>query len=205
MGRHSSAPSDGWFTKVRAVLAGAVVLGVGGAATLAAWNDSEFATGTFSASTFGIVGSTDGTQFSEHTHAGDAATLSFTVPGGGLSPNTTVYALFSVKTTEASTVGGTVALTATSTNSAGLGAYLTYGVRAISGADCNSASFSGGTQIVATGTSLNTNGTGTTSVQKAGGNTVNYCFAITMSDSTPNSMQGASVSPSWKFVATSDS
>ncbi|WP_437582595.1 SipW-dependent-type signal peptide-containing protein [Paramicrobacterium sp. CJ85] len=205
MGRHSSAPSRGWFTKVRAVLAGAVVLGVGGAVTLAAWNDSEFATGTFAASTFGIVGSTNGTQFSEHTQADDAATLAFAVPSGGMSPNTTVYALFSVKTTAASTVGGTVALTATSTNSDGLGGYLTYGVRVINGTTCNTSTFSSGTEVVEPGAPLSANGTATTSVQKAGGNTVNYCFAITMSSSTPNSMQGTSVTPSWKFVATSDS
>ena len=42
--------------RVKAVLAGGMVLGIGAAITLAAWNDSEFATGTFSAGHFGIEG-----------------------------------------------------------------------------------------------------------------------------------------------------
>ncbi|WP_408605753.1 SipW-dependent-type signal peptide-containing protein [Leucobacter salsicius] len=33
------------FTRVRAVLAGALVLGVGGSLTLAAWTDTEYAAG----------------------------------------------------------------------------------------------------------------------------------------------------------------
>jgi len=63
--------------KVRAVLAGGLVLGVGAAVTLAAWNDSEFATGTFTAGTFNLEGSTDGTTFTDHNvDDGDtAATL----------------------------------------------------------------------------------------------------------------------------------
>ncbi|MEJ7649283.1 MAG: SipW-dependent-type signal peptide-containing protein [Nakamurella sp.] len=40
--------------KFRAVLAAGLVLGVGGAVTLAAWNDSEYATGTFTAGTFNM-------------------------------------------------------------------------------------------------------------------------------------------------------
>lgn len=55
--------------KVLAVLAGGLVLGVGAAITLAAWNDSEFATGTFTAGSFNLQGSTDGTTYAEHTAA----------------------------------------------------------------------------------------------------------------------------------------
>ena len=43
---------------IRAILAGGIVLGVGAAVTLAAWNASEFATGTFQAGTFTIEGAT---------------------------------------------------------------------------------------------------------------------------------------------------
>src|SRR5690606_31735774 len=50
---------------IRALLAGGLVLGVGTAVTLAAWNDSEFASGTFRAGTFDLEGSTDGTTFSQ--------------------------------------------------------------------------------------------------------------------------------------------
>ena len=53
--------------KVLAVLAGGLVLGVGTAVTLAAWNDSEFATGDFAAGTFVFQGSTDNETFEDHT------------------------------------------------------------------------------------------------------------------------------------------
>ncbi|SFH86076.1 hypothetical protein E3O11_09355 [Cryobacterium levicorallinum] len=43
--------------RIRAVLAGGLVLGLGAAVTLAAWNDSEFARGSFAASGFNLVGS----------------------------------------------------------------------------------------------------------------------------------------------------
>ena len=42
MGRHSAARRPRTFTKVRAVLAGALVLGVGATMTLASWTDTEF-------------------------------------------------------------------------------------------------------------------------------------------------------------------
>ena len=44
---------------IRAILAGGLVLGVGAAVTLAAWNDSEFVTGTFTAGTFNLRGVDD--------------------------------------------------------------------------------------------------------------------------------------------------
>ena len=46
-----------------AVIAGGVVLGVGTAVTLAVWNDSEFASGTFSSGQFDLQGSIDGATF----------------------------------------------------------------------------------------------------------------------------------------------
>ncbi|HEY4556978.1 MAG TPA: SipW-dependent-type signal peptide-containing protein [Enteractinococcus sp.] len=52
-------------TKIRAIVAGGLVLGFGAAGTIAAWNDSEEATGNFTAGQFGIEGSPDGTNFTE--------------------------------------------------------------------------------------------------------------------------------------------
>ena len=45
--------------KVAALLAGGLVVGVGTAATLAAWNDSEFATSCYSAGNFNFKGHYD--------------------------------------------------------------------------------------------------------------------------------------------------
>lgn len=60
--------------KVLAVLAGGVVLGVGVGVTLAAWNDSEFATGTFTAGSFNLEGSTTSATADYADHNSDKAT-----------------------------------------------------------------------------------------------------------------------------------
>ena len=73
--------------RIRAILAGGLVLGVGAAATLAAWNDSEYGAATFTAGRFDIVGSTDGTTFASHATSGAAATLSFVVAPSAMSPH----------------------------------------------------------------------------------------------------------------------
>ncbi|OIH85136.1 hypothetical protein BLJ79_08065 [Arthrobacter sp. UCD-GKA] len=79
--------------KVRAVLAGGLVLGVGVAVTLAAWNDSEFAEGVFGTGHFNMQGSVDGINFTDHA-SGAAASLSFAVEPGSMSPEDTVAAPF---------------------------------------------------------------------------------------------------------------
>src|SRR5690554_345843 len=82
--------------KIKAILAGGLVLGVGGAITLAAWNDSEFATGTFTAGQFNLEGSTDNTTWDDHDAAPGAA-LDFTLAADNLSPDDVVYAAFAVR------------------------------------------------------------------------------------------------------------
>lgn len=149
---------------IRAILAGGLVLGVGAAVTLAAWNDSEFATGTFTAGSFGMEGSTDGTAFSEHATAGAAATLSFTVAGANLalSPGDKVAAPFAVRLITGTTNNGNVVIqTPTST---GTVSNITYEVvRVANVAACTT------TAVDSTGTSLITAGTAITAV--AGPNT----------------------------------
>lgn len=83
--------------KARAILAGGVVLGVGATMTLAAWSDSEWATGTFGTGGFTFQGSTDGTAFSEHATPATAATLSFTLDASDLTPGASVEATYWVK------------------------------------------------------------------------------------------------------------
>ena len=46
---HDTAKRRSRSRMIRAILAGGLVLGVGTAVTLAAWNDSEFVTETFTA------------------------------------------------------------------------------------------------------------------------------------------------------------
>lgn len=85
--------------KVRAVLAGGLVLGVGAAITLAAWTDSEFATGTFTAGSFNLEGSTTGAadSYVDHDTAAGAAEIDFTTGFDNLAPDTTVAAPFWIR------------------------------------------------------------------------------------------------------------
>ncbi|GAB6858941.1 SipW-dependent-type signal peptide-containing protein [Microbacterium xylanilyticum] len=69
--------------RIRALLAGGLVLGTGATSTLASWNDAEYANGTFTAARFGIEGSLDGTNYAKHTST-SAAALSFSPAVTGL-------------------------------------------------------------------------------------------------------------------------
>lgn len=198
--------------RIRAILAGGLVFGVGATATLAAWNDSEFGTTTFTAGRFNIEGSTDGTTWAQHpTSPGASMTFRLgAAVAGALTPGDTVYALFSVRTPSTPTapsMGGTVQLNAASTNNTGLGAYLTYRVKTISGTTCDATAFNGGSDITGlTGTnvSLNTSA-GAPQNLAAGGAQINYCFAVTLPSGTSTTAQGATLNAVWEFAATSTS
>lgn len=82
--------------KFKAILAGGLVLGLGAAVTLAAWNDSEFVIGNFDTGHFKMVGSEDGTSFSNHDTSATADSLSFSLGYDNLSPNDTVAAPYVV-------------------------------------------------------------------------------------------------------------
>ena len=212
MSRHSHPRVRGVsrFTRLRAILAGALVLGVGASVTLASWNDSETATATLTAGRFDVVGSIDGGVFGQHASS-SAAALSFAVPVSGMAPGMTSYALFSVKTANPS-VAGTIAVTALATNNTsgtGLGASLTYGVKAIaSGATgaCTAAAFAAATTtVVAAGSPLTASqATGATlPVSANGADQINYCFAVTLPTAADNTAQGKTSAPSWTFTAVS--
>lgn len=188
--------------RIRAVLAGGLVLGIGSAVTLAAWNDSEYGAASFTAGRFDIVGATDGTTFSNHASSAAAATLSFVVAPTAMAPGTTTYALFSVKTANPS-VAGTVQVTAGTPGGTGLASYLTYGMKTITGTTCNLANYTGGTTVVADGSALTVSGTGTQAVAANGGAQVNYCIAVTLPTTAPNAAQGLTMSQTWQFEGTS--
>ncbi|MFJ2542711.1 SipW-dependent-type signal peptide-containing protein [Microbacterium sp. NPDC087589] len=187
--------------RIRAVLAGGLVFGVGATMTLAAWNDSEYGTATFTAGTFDIVGATDGATFSSHP-AGTPAALSFSAPFSAMAPGNTTYALFSVRTANPS-VAGTLQLSVTSTAGSGLGTYLRYGVRTIAGTACNSTTYAAGTAVVPDNSLLSVGGTGTQVAAANGGTTVNYCFAVTLPAATGNAAQGLTAIQTWQVAGVS--
>lgn len=196
--------------KVLAVLAGGLVLGVGIGVTLAAWNDSEFATGTFTAGSFNLEGSITSapTGYADHNvDDGDtAASLVFQLPAvaSSLSPGDVVYAPFWVRLDSTTTNSATLLPTGVTAGTGGNEANLSYTVTAIAaGATCGAGAT--GT-VVATGSTLSAQ-TGATSVALAEGTPagtagapVQLCFAVTAGAGLT---QGAAATATWEFTATS--
>ena len=166
-------------TRIRAILAGGLVLGLGAAVTLAAWNDSEFASGAFATGSFDMRGSLNGTTFANHASSGaGAAALSFSVNPSTLTPGDTVYAPYAVRLMANTALDANVALSMTTTGSV---ANLSYTIISPSSWGCSSSTT--GTSVV-TSTAVGTTPTGTvfTLPQGTGGadGTLTYlCFAVT--------------------------
>lgn len=196
--------------KVLAVLAGGVVLGVGVGVTLAAWNDSEFATGTFTAGSFNLEGSTTSAtaDYAEHNvDDGDAAaTLVFQLPevAGSMSPGDVVYAPFWVRLDSTTTNDATLIPAGITAGTGGNEPNLSYTVTAIEAGDTCDATAAG--TVVASGATLSAQ-TGATSVPLAQGATagtpgtpVQLCFAVTAGAGLE---QGETAVATWEFTATS--
>jgi predicted ribosomally synthesized peptide with SipW-like signal peptide len=209
MGRHAAPPflatgragrAATTSRRVRALLAGGLVLGIGGAVTLAAWNDSEYTSGSFAAGVFGIQGSADGATYTDHP-VGSPAPLTFAPTVGAMIPGTVSYSLFSIKTITNS-IAGTVQIGADAANVAPgtLGTYLQYDIRTIAGTSCTAATFASGTSILAAATLATSPGTAQNIA--ANGAVVNYCFKFTLPASADNGAQGKTLTAKWTFTAT---
>lgn len=186
--------------RIRALLASGIVLGVGATATLAAWNDSEYAGGAVTAGHFTLEGSTDAVEYWS-SDAGSAHILSFT-PESALYPGATDYAFFSVRTTGGS-LGGTVQVLADEGNTAGLGAYLTHGISQIEGTTCDEGTFDEGATVVERGTALDSGADAAQDLAANQESAVNYCLELHLPEDAPNDAQGQSASPTWEFLGTS--
>lgn len=171
--------------KRKALLAGGLVLGLGAAATLAAFSDDVFGSGSFNTGDFNIQGSADGTGYAEHSTAGDAADLTFALNALQMSPGQTVYAPFSIRIDADSTLDGEIThdFVEASGTLAGL---LTYSM-ASNSADCSvdapPATFDWGTNVSVNGptagdseVALESNGAGTA------GTPIQVCIAVTLDD-----------------------
>ncbi|WOQ16797.1 SipW-dependent-type signal peptide-containing protein [Raineyella sp. W15-4] len=195
----------GVWRRLRAVLAGGLVFGVGAAVTLAAWNDSEYAAGQFTASVFATESNPGSGWVS--TIQESPATLAFSATA--MSPGVSHYASLDVRTTAASTVGGTVALNSASKADT-LADVLEYRAVLIgSTTTCNLAAFSGSPTWVAGGASTYVAG-GTmpgsppnTALSAHAANTLRYCFDVRVTTGAGNSYQGTTGTLTWGFLATS--
>lgn len=210
----ATSPGRTRSRKVRAILAGGLVLGVGAAVTLAAWTDDEFVQGIFTAGQFDLEGSTTGADddFASHPTAGAADQLEFTVDlAGDLAPGDVVYAPYFVRLAAGTTNDATldlVALTSTATTTPDNTGALSWEVVALgAGASCDAAGIDGGTSLgsaatlasnpaVAGGTTPLVNGDPTSEA----GATVPLCFEVTATDALA---QQGSVTATWQLTATS--
>ncbi|MEV7572241.1 SipW-dependent-type signal peptide-containing protein [Pseudarthrobacter sp. NPDC089323] len=185
--------------KIRAVLAGGLVLGIGAAVTLAAWNDSEFAQGTFTAGTFNLEGSTDGTAYSSNADPASPKQLAFTTSTANMSPGDVVSAPFAVRLDAASSYDATVTVSTEATSGPLTG--LTYTLTRTTGFGCGSGDLS---------TLVSTNPLGTTPAnvtfplsqgpQEDPGGPVYLCFQVTAGATLP---QGSTSTATWEFTAQS--
>lgn len=183
---------------VAAVLAGGVVLGIGTAVTLAVWNDSEFASGTFSSGQFDLEGSTDGTGFSS-SPAAPGKTLTFELDADMLSPGAVVYAPFAVQLSADSDYEASVSLA--NTIGGTIGENLTYSLYDVGtfGATCSAATPPTGTAIVLN-RAANASGTVDAFDLTAAADPTNLCFVVTAGQDLP---QGATGTITWEFAGAS--
>ena len=220
MGRHRAATANRRLgLKIRAILAGGLALGVGATVTLAAWNDSEYATTTVTASTFTIVGNmsgqTGGTAFTEHDTTGTAGTVTYSPAVTGMSPGTVSYGTVAIQTSAATNVAGSVIVQQSGTApSTALAGALRYAIRvAPSQAACAEALFTAtaptGTVIVPNATAFSTGvvtaGQTAQPLSAAAGSTVFYCVRIELPTGSLSSLQGGTATVAWQFLATSSS
>lgn len=190
--------------RVKALLAGGLVLGVGAAITLAAWNDSEFASAEFNAGDFDMLGSVDDVAFANHA-SGSPAALSFSSGFDDLSPDTTVAAPFVLHLSELTDYNASVAVQ-TAVGSGTAETHLTYGIQQVANfAACDEDAV--GTTIVPAGTALDSVAgaatfplTGTADLGVDPGDNAYLCIQVT-TDSTL--AQGTDAVGTWQFYATS--
>lgn len=191
------------------MLAAGVVLGVGTIATIAAWTDGENATGSFGASVFDTESQSAGTPvYASHPNA-PGAVMSFAATA--MSPGTAHYAWVNVRTTAASTVGGTVTLTAASATGV-LAPALQYRMvrlaTAGSAATCVAGAFTGSPVFVA-GAAAAYSAVTTVPASPianpigAAGSELGFCVEVRVAPGSANSYQGQTATVTWAFTSTS--
>jgi len=209
MARHREQASRPKLLKLRAVLAGGLVVGIGVTVTLASWVDREFGSASFTASTFDTESTSAATSTGWASNA-SAPGAALTFNATAMSPGTLQYATLNVRTTAGTSVPGTIVLTSATTTGT-LPAVLEYRLvrTATTSTACNAAAFTGSTYIAgaATPTYLaptTVPGVAVSSTLAAAGGEIRYCFEVRMQTTAATSYQGATGTITWQFAATSD-
>lgn len=217
------------WTRGRALLAGGLVLGLGAAATLAAWTDNEWV--------FGGSGNGDGTEpgtpgtgiyrMQQNTWTGTAGAaswvdepdanggaLTFTLEPEKMIPGKTVYGplqLRAVAGSEALNVslaeGIQSALNRGTNNSTDLYDALRYGLyKGVDKAACEAGTVSGADVVVPGNSVLTATSAGTFHLAAGADATTagapeNLCFALTLPAGASADLQGLNTVPVWRFTS----
>jgi predicted ribosomally synthesized peptide with SipW-like signal peptide len=203
-------PNKAPSRKLRAILAGGLVLGVGAAITLAAWNDSEFATGTFTAGQFNLEGSTTSgaSGFADHDTAGTAAVVFDVADHGNVSPGDVLYEPFWVRLAANTTSAATLNLAGISPGAGGNEANLSYQIYRLAaiGSTCDVDGVAGGT-LVGSGADLTSFTASAPTLLATGSPTTDpgaaqqLCFVVTAAAALA---QGDGATTTWQFEAVSN-
>ncbi|UYY81986.1 hypothetical protein OIT41_02610 [Arthrobacter sp. YA7-1] len=175
--------------------------------TVAAWTDTENVTGSFGASTFITESSTVSGVWASNT----------TSPGAGLdfnasamSPSVSFYAWVNVRTTAASTVGGTITLASVATSGALVPVLEYRAVRtAAVGTVCDGSAFTGSAVFIAGSASSylpvsTVPASPVPSSISAPGGEIRYCFEVRVQSGAANTYQGQPGAVHWLFSGISN-
>lgn len=177
--------------KIRAIAAGGAVLGVGAAITLAAWSDSEFATGLFNSGTFGIEAAAGDGAFDDHATQDDVLDLAFEVDR--MVPGETFTAPYQIR----NIVGGEDSVVTFTKETIGeeLVSDLTAQILMIDGTDCDLDTEG---KVLAEGGSFNLE-----SLDPENPDPQNLCIKVTLDNDTPEdpTLQGGTSAIVWEFKA----
>ncbi|MGC0365559.1 putative ribosomally synthesized peptide with SipW-like signal peptide [Rhodococcus sp. 27YEA15] len=201
--------------KIRALLAGGLVLGIGAAVTLAAWSDNVFGKTEFSTTSWNIQGSFSNTGtpvWNEYATADDAGVFSFTLEPLDLVPGVPVHAPVSLRIgPDPSGSNANVQLLGATGGTGDLAAALRYSVyQGVSASECNQGDLTAAGASAWVGTASNpvalSVGSATDDLLLSGDQTaVNLCFAVTLpEDADPVTLSGQTTGELvWQFAGTS--
>ena len=174
---------------------------------MAAWTDQEWAAGDFTAGSFNVESSADGTNFDSHKGDEGAANLSFQMSSGdNLSPGDTTAAPFVLRLDDETTYDAEVSFDRTELTQ-GEATGLTYGITQVNSVDaCTADSDAGIKNIVQKGTPLGQKPATSQSFdlvqgpKGAAGEEAILCFQVTADD---NLEQSQTATATWAFDAIS--
>lgn len=199
----------------KALLAGGAVLGLGAAATLAAWSDDVWVSGSFSAGKFNVQGAVDtaGASWNEYDTSVTAGTLGFTVNPTAMSPGQSVYAPLSLRVDPtASSYDADISLpnapAGSATSNAANDAFfnnLKVTLYNVAPGSCNASGTTAAPTIAPfAGVALPTTSNSTMFTLNKNSTAYGVCFKVTLAAAAPSTVQGGTTGPlTWNFHATS--